>query len=220
MLILISTSSLPNAGDLFATSAWGKVFSSYLEYKWATSSNLSKLDKDHQARATWPLRLTYKGLHHYKLGAIWSIQCTSHISENLWTRFCRPGIKFTICHLDDVLIQGVRLWIWGRVLGISRTQYHHPTLLSFTGPSFFLDTGLTTTTFISSCRGQNDVIMKLSVPQVSRSWSPIWDFAIKDYMAYFCQTWSLSTSSRRGIGGGQRNERAMKSSLIFRAVAQ
>ena len=186
---------------------------------WATSSNLSKLDKDQSGQEYLTIK-THKGLHHYKLGAIWSLQCTSHISENLWTRFCRPGIKFTICHLDDVLIQGVRLWIWGRVLGIFKNTVSSSNLTFLHWALIFLRHWIDNNN-IHLLLQRTDVIMKLSVPQVSRSWSPIWDFAIKDYMAYFCQTWSLNcTSSRTGIGGGQRNVRAMKSSLIFRAVAQ
>lgn len=146
---------------------------------WATSSNLSKLDKDQSGQGYLTIK-THKGLHHYKLGAIWSLQCTSHISENLWTRFCRPGIKFTICHLDDVLIQGVPLCIWGRVLGIFKNTVSSS---NFT----FLHWALT---FLRHWIDSNNihlllqrtvVIMKLSVLQVSRSWSPIWDFAIKDY---------------------------------------
>lgn len=129
-------------------------------------------------------------MHHYKLGAIWSIQCTSHISENLWTRFCRPGIKFTICHLDDVLIQGVRLWIWGRVLGIFKNTVSSSNFTFLHWALIFLRHWIDNNN-IHLLLQRTDVIMKLSVPQLSRSWSPIWDFAIKDYMAYFCQTRSL-----------------------------
>lgn len=39
---------------------------------WATSYNLSKLDKDQSGQGYLTIK-THKGLHHYKLGAIFGV---------------------------------------------------------------------------------------------------------------------------------------------------
>ena len=140
---------LPNTENLFATLAGGQVFS-----KIDLSHTCQQLELDEDSQKYLTIN-THKGLYRYKrlpFGASSAPAIFQRIMDQLL-----QGVKFTVCHLDEILISWgspeEHLAILEEVFG--RLQEHgirlNPAKCIFF-QSGLLDTGLTRMTLVPSLR--------------------------------------------------------------------
>ena len=140
---------LPNTENLFATLAGGQVFG---KIDLSHTYQQVELDEDSQKYLTIN---THKGLCRYKR-LPFGVSSAPAIFQRIMDQLLQ-GVKFTVCHLDEILISGgspeEHLAILEEVFG--RLQEHgirlNPAKCIFF-QSGLLDTGLTRMTLVPSLR--------------------------------------------------------------------